>query len=56
MILIIVTLKLDMSWSTVHVRMLHGGLRILEEVEKKQIEKEIRIADCLRQGLDSVRC
>lgn len=55
-ILIIVTLKLGMSCPTVHVRMLHGRLRILEEVEKKQIEKEIRIADCLRQGLNSFRC
>jgi hypothetical protein len=36
--------------------MLHGRLRILEEVEKKQIEKEIGIAYGLRQGLDWVRC
>lgn len=55
-ILIIVTLRLGMSWPIVHVRMLHGRLRILEEMEKKQIEKEIRTAECLRQGLDSVRC
>lgn len=55
-ILIIVTLKLGMSCLTVHVRMLRGRLRILEEVKKKQIEKEIRKAECLRQGLDSVRC
>jgi len=55
-ILIIVTLKLGMSCPTVHVRMLHGRLRILDEVEKKQIEKEIRTAEWLRQGLDSVRC
>lgn len=52
----IVTLKLGMSCPTVHVRMLHGRLRILEEVEKKQIEKEIGIAYGLRQGLDWVRC
>jgi hypothetical protein len=28
-----------MFWPTVHLSMLHGRLRILEEVEKKQIEK-----------------
>lgn len=55
-ILIIVKLKLSMSCPTVHVRMLCGRLRILEEVEKKQTEKEIRIAEYLRQGLYSVRC
>jgi hypothetical protein len=55
-ILIIVTQKLGMSCPTVHVRMLHGRLRILKEVGKKQIEKEIRIAECIIQGPDSVRC
>lgn len=55
-ILIIVTLKLGTSCPTVHIRMLRGRLRILEEVEKKQIEKEIRIAECLRQGRYLVRC
>jgi hypothetical protein len=53
---IVITLKLGMSCPMEYVRMLHGRLKIIEEVEKNQIENEIRIAECLRRRLVTVRC